>query len=129
MFGFLVKIEDRTEAVQKAADQAAFRNFGHAAASIARDARTSIETHPDPSPPGTPPHTRRRQLARAIRWSADKLSAIIGPLYSMVGTSGAAHEFGGKYKDETYPERSFMHPAAQRGAPRFAGDWQGSVGE
>ena len=117
MFAVQVKVEDTTKRVADAAEKAAFRNFGHAAASIRKDAIASIEKapHGQASEPGTPPHTRRGQLPRAIRYDATKDGAIVGPVASLVGESGAAHEFGGTYKGQDYPERPFMEPH-ERGA-------------
>lgn len=129
MFGLKIRTLDRTKRVKDAADKAAFRNFGHAAASIRKDAAASIEVSPEPSPRGTPPHTRRRLLPRAMRYAVDKLGAVIGPMASVAGQVGSAHEFGGRYKGQDYPEREFMFPALERGVPRFAGQWRGSIGE
>lgn len=129
MFGATVKVEDDTKRVVDAADKAAFRNFSHAAGSIRKDAIASIETSPKPSPPGTPPHTRRGLIRKAIRFDADKEGALIGPVASLVGTSAVPEEFGGTYKGHEYPERAFMWPALERAVPRFAGDWRGSIGE
>ena len=129
MFALQVKVEDKFKRVADAAQEAKFRNFGHAAASIRKDAISTIEKSEKASAPGSPPHTRRGQLPRAIRYAVDKDGAIIGPVASVVGESGAAHEFGGTYKGEDYPARPFMAPALERAEPRFAGDWQGSIGE
>src|SRR6185369_9630139 len=104
MFALQVKVEDTTKRVEDAAEKAAFRNFGHAAASIRKDAQSTIEKSESASAPGTPPHTRRGLLKRAIRFDADRRRAVIGPVASLVGESGAAHEFGGEYKGEDYPE-------------------------
>lgn len=122
--------ETSVRKVFEEAEKAAFRNFQHAAASISKDAKASIKTSADPSDPGEPPHTRRRVfLRRAIRYAANKDGAIIGPLASVVGLSAEAHEFGGRYKGNEYPERPFMGPALERAIPRFAGSWQGSIGQ
>jgi hypothetical protein len=129
MFGLKFKLLNLTERVKAAADKAAFRSFSHAAASIRKDAVASIEVSPEPSPPGDPPHTRRRLLPRAMRFAVDKQGAVIGPMASMAGQVGGTHEFGGQYKGEQYPERPFMFPALERGVPRFAGQWRGSIGE
>lgn len=129
MFGLKIKTEDRTKRVKDAADKAAFRNFGHAAASIRKDVVASIETSPEPSPPGEPPHTRRRLLPRAMRFAVDKQGAVIGPMASVAGQVGSAHEFGGQFRGDQYPERPFMLPALERAVPRFAGQWRGLIGE
>jgi hypothetical protein len=129
MFTTKVKIEDRTKAVKAASDKAAFRNFGHAAASIRKDVAASIEVSPDPAPPGQPPHTRKRLLPRSLRFAYDKEGAVIGPTASMAGQAGAVQELGGRYKGQEFPERPYMLPGLERNIPRFAGSWQGSIGE
>ena len=130
MFGLKLKVLDLTKRVKNAAERAGFRNFGHAAASLRKDAIASIENSPVPSDPGEPPHTRRRRLLpRAIRYAVDKQGAVVGPVASVAGEVGQAHEFGGRYMEQNYPERPFMFPALERAAPRFAGEWRGSVGE
>jgi hypothetical protein len=131
MIGLLFQSEDQTKRVTTAADQATFRNVGHAAASIRKTAIEEIIVAEGPSDPGTPPHTRRRQLKRAIKFDNDKSSqtAIIGPEASIVGEAGAAHEFGGEFRGEQYPERAFMGPALDANIDRFASEWRGSIGE
>jgi phage gpG-like protein len=131
MIGAEVKTENHTQRVTDAVDQAAFKNLGHAAATIRKDAVESIVVAEGPSPEGTPPQTRRRQLKRAIRFDYDRSdqSAVVGPLESMVGESAAAHELGGEFRGQEFPERPFMVPAMDKNLDRFAGDWAGSVGD
>src|SRR5262245_60051243 len=131
MFGLTIQLVDQTARVQDAAAKANFRNLGHAAASIRKTAIESIVVAEGPSDPGTPPHTRRRQLKRAIKYDVDKAaeSALIGPEASIVGEAGAAHEFGGQFRGEEYPERPFMEPALETNVDRFASEWSGSIGE
>lgn len=129
MIGTAFKIQAEISRVLRAVGKAAFRNFGHAAARISKDAKASIEKADGPSPAGSPPHTHKRNfLKRAIRYDANKNGAVIGPLASVVGTAGQAHEFGGEYRDQQFPERPFMQPALERNLDRFAADWAGSVG-
>lgn len=80
-----------------------------------------------PSPPGSPPHTRRGQLRRAIVFAATNDSAVIGPRYSVVGHAAEAHEFGGRINRNKYPERPTMGPALNRNLARFASDWAGTI--
>lgn len=130
MFGATVaKFVDHTKRVREAAEKAARRAFAKAAFRIFRDAQSSIERSATASAPGTPPHTRRGQLKRAIRYNATKDGAVIGPLASMVGEAGAAHEFGGGYRGQDYPERPFMGPALDRELDNFAGEFAGSIGQ
>lgn len=135
MFDLKVKTDDATKRVKAAADTAAFRNLGHAVASISKDVKASLEKADGPSPPGKPPHTHRGTfLRRAVRFASEPpsspvKSAVVGPMASVVGTSGAAHEFGGDFKGTDLPERPFMEPALMRALPRFADSWKGSIGE
>lgn len=141
MFSATFTFIDELYKVTQAKEQAAFKNVRHAAATVRNDAIKSIVPSPVASPAGTPPHTRNRvsrksgkqlkgQLQRAIvfDYDAKEMRAVIGPRFSVVGESGKAHEFGGEYKGETYPERSFMGPAMTSNLDRFATDWRGSVG-
>lgn len=116
--------------VSRAVDKAAFRSFSHAAASIRKDAAASIETSFEPSEPGRPPHTRRRnRLRRAIQYRATKEGAVIGTAFSAIGEAGAAHEHGETFHGDEFAERQFMQPALERALPRIPGDWRGAVGE
>ena len=130
MFGATVsKFIDHTRRVREAAEKAARRAFAKAAYRIFRDSQASIERSAEPSAPGEPPHTRRGQLKRAIRYDATKDGAVIGPMASMVGTSAVAQEFGGQYKGGSYPERAFMGPALDRELDNFAGEFAGSISQ
>lgn len=140
MIGTAFQFEDRTKRVTAATEKASFRNFGHAAAAIRKDAIASIQNEPGASEPGTPPHThtggitkkgkvRKGNLQRAITYDADKESAVIGPRESVVGLAGRAHELGGEFRGDEYPERPFMEPALEKNLDRFASEWAGSIGE
>jgi len=110
----------------------AFKNVGHAIASIAKDARGSIKvSKKTASNPGQPPKTRgQRKLKKAIRYFVNKEKgyAVAGPRKSVFGTAAKAHEFGGRYKDEVFDKRPFMQPALERAIPRFPGSFRGSIG-
>ena len=129
MIAAKVEFIDQTNRVIEAANRAAFKNFGHAAARIRKDAIESIIVSPVASMLGTPPHTRRKQLRNAITFDSNEFGAVIGPRYSVAGESGSAHEFGGEYKGAHYPERAFMGPALENNLDRFASEWRGSIGE
>lgn len=131
MIGLNATMTTNVPAVQKAVDRAAFKNMGHAGARIRKDAQESIDVSPDPSPKGTPPHTRRKQLPRAIVFDYAKReqSAVIGPRFSVVADAGAAHEFGEEFRGDDFDERPYMFPALEKNLPRFAQDWAGAVGE
>ena len=145
MFGAAFSFTDLSKAVLADSDRAAFKNISHAAASIRKQEIASIQPGEGPSSPGSPPHThpgvvksgkrkgqlRQGFLPRSIAFDVDKArdEAVIGPRASIVGESAAAHEFGGEYKDATYPQRPFALPALQANLDRFAAEWQGSIGE
>lgn len=129
MLTMTAKTIDHFDRLHSAAHQAAFRNFGHAAASIMNDARQSIERSDEPSEPGEPPHTRSGQLPRAIQYAADAEGAVIGPVYSEMAEAAAAHEHGEFYKGQQFEKRPVMAPALDRAIPRLGGDWHGSIGQ
>lgn len=149
MFGANVQVTDTTKNVVQAAEKAAYRNFGHASASIRKDAQASIKPAPKEqrtrakkrggkivrrathaaSPPGQPPFTKRGQLKRSITFSADKESAVIGPRHSVMDIGAAAHEHGGTRGGATFPARPFMYPALERNLSRFAESWRHSIGQ
>ena len=135
MLGIKVKTENQMARVKRSAEKAAAGNIFSAASLVMRSARDSIERAEGPSEAGTPPHTRRGQLPRAIAFHVDKqkMSAVIGPRESFVSVSAHVHEFGGDRPDtervEDYTERAFMHPALERVVTAFAGSFRGSIGQ
>lgn len=143
MIGFqLLGSIDNFNKVADAAEKAIFRNVGHAAATVRKEAIDSIEPAEGPSEPGTPPHThtsgvtrkgklRRGDLQRAIVFAQipEENAAIVGPRFSVVGESGAAHEFGGEYLGQDYPERPFMGPTLENNIDRFGGSFVASIGQ
>ena len=132
MFGLTVQIEDQTKRVVDAAERTTFRNLGHAAARISKDAKALLVTAEGPSDPGEPPHTHKGAfLRRAVRFHNDKKaqSAVIGPVASIVGEAGRAHELGEEFHGQDFDERPFMAPALEKNEDRFAHDWVGSLAE
>lgn len=89
---------------------------------VAMTAKKSIKSSRRTSRPGSPPTTKRGALRRAIRYrvTSDREAVLIGPTYSKVGEVGAAHEYGGKYKGQIYPERPFMGPALDEVLPQLS---------
>jgi len=55
------------------------------------------------------------------------MAVLVGPAHSLIGASGSAHEFGGRYKDENYPERPFMFPALRKSAAHLPALWRDAV--
>ena len=99
-----------------------------AGAYVRRVAQRKVVTSPKASQPGSPPHSRRGLLKRAILFGSDgDKSVLVGPGFNFVGPSMSAHEFGGKYMRERYPKRPLMGPALKESAPRLAKLWQDAV--
>ena len=92
-------------------------------------ARRKVKTSERPSTPGTPPHSRTGALKRGILFGVERRreSVLVGPSERFVGTSAAAHEFGGAYKRERYPKRPLMGPSLKESSPRLARMWQDAV--
>lgn len=129
MIEIKAKFVDETKRVVEAAERASYENIRHATASIRKDAQSSIDRSPVASPPGSPPHSRRGLLRNAIVFAADKFVGIVGPRGSRIGEGvGGAHEFGGEFRENDFPERPFMGPALERNIDRFASSWSGSIG-
>jgi hypothetical protein len=129
MFGMKCRSRFDARKVRKKADAGAFKSLNHAAAAIRLTARRSIRRSPKESAAGTPPHTRRGLLKRALLYNVDKakMRAVIGPAYSIVGRSGSAHEFGSKYYGRKYPKRSFIGPALRKQESRISRFWSASI--
>lgn len=125
-----VKTIDETSRVKKAADKAAYRNLGHAAASLRKTARSLIVRSDRPAQPGEPVHTRRGRIPNAILFYTEptKQYAIIGPAASRAGPVAGAHEHGGEYRGGHFEPRPFMGPALEQTTERFARDWSASIG-
>lgn len=129
MIEMKAKTKMEAKRVVKAARAGSIRSLGHAGASLRMTARRSIRRAKDASPEGTPPHTRKGQLRRAILFAVekDRQTVVIGPDVAVVGTSGTAHEFGGQFRGGRYPKRSFMGPALEKIKDRLPKLWAGSV--
>ena len=126
-----MKVQTRMDVqkVLRSVKRANIESLGHAGAAIRLTARRSIRRSPNPSASGTPPHTRRGLLRRAIIYAVDKYRqmVVIGPAYGMVGLSATPHEFGGKYKREHYNKRPLMGPALDKTKDRLPRHWAGSI--
>ena len=124
-----VRIRMREERLRKAMARARTGSLSSVGYLISQIAKSKIKRSRKPGRPGQPPTTRRGLLRRAIRYqmSSDKYSVVIGPIYSMVGTSGQAHEFGGQYKGARFPERPFMGPSLDEAMPQIGPKFRGSV--
>jgi hypothetical protein len=129
MFGMKCRSRLDARKVRKKAEAGTFKSLNHAAAAIRLTARRSIRRSSKKSSSGTPPHTRRGLLKRALLYNVDKakMRAVIGPAYSIAGRSGSAHEFGGKYYGRKYPARSYMGPALRINKHRISKFWSASI--
>ncbi len=96
---------------------------------VRKVAQSKVRTSPKASTPGTPPHSRRGLLKRAILFGLerDKKRVLIGPGFRFVGTSASAHEFGGAYKGDRYPKRPLMGPSLRESSPHLAEMWRDAV--
>lgn len=134
MIGWQVdKVDIKTERIEKPVKKTAFENFRHAAASIAKYAKSLIKKRgkSGPGPVGGPPKTsakRGQNLRGAIRYHAGKEDAVAGPVASLVDEAGAAHEHGETYKGDEFDERPFMAPSLEANLARIHADWDGAVG-
>lgn len=72
MIGMKVKIEDTMNRVEDAAEKAAYRNFGHAAASIAKDAKSTIRRAPKAVGKSSQAGTKRDSKGRFVKGSGKK---------------------------------------------------------
>jgi hypothetical protein len=115
--------------IEQAADRAAYRNIGHALASIRKTAIESIVKSRKPSSPGSPIHTKAGFAKRSIGYTrADKYGGVVGFDYRRIGTAMSYHEHGGRRKRTTYPKRPTMLPALLSNLDRFAESWRYSIG-
>ena len=105
------------------------RALKRAGAYVRKVARNSIRIAPDASMRGQPPHSRRGALRRAILFGYDtvRTAVVVGPAHSLIGASGSAHEFGGRYGNENYPARPFMEPSLRKSAPHLPALWRDAV--
>lgn len=129
MFKTKVKIKDSTKTVLAKASRAAIENLGHAGAALRLAVRRSIRTRKKPSAVGTPPHSRKGQLRRAILFAIEKATqtVVVGPDFGVVADSGRAHELGGRFRQERYDKRPFMGPGLLAIKDRLSKFWYESV--
>lgn len=124
-----LQIQLRLERITKAIQKAKAGSLPAVGYLISTLAKQKIQRSKTPSQPGTPPATRKGLLRKAIRYALapDKQSVVIGPTASLVGKAGTAHEFGGKYRGQRFPERPFMGPSLADALPQIGPAFRGSV--
>jgi hypothetical protein len=129
MIGVKATIQFDCSAVKKAVRAGNIESLGHAGASVRLVARRSIRRAKGPSAPGHPPHTRLGRLRESILFAVENASqcVVIGPDASIADQVGAAHEFGGHYKKESFDRRPFMAPALEAVRNRLPAHWADSV--
>ena len=131
MFAASTRVTSSTDRVAKAAQQAQFKNLGHAAAYTRNTARWLIKRSDTPAAVGDPVHSKTGRAKTAVLFAADKDSAVIGFAKLIIGTGMQGHEMGGRVpgRKETFEQRPVMWPVLERNLGRFAADWEGTVGE
>ncbi len=129
MIGVKVTTQSNVKPVLAKVQRAEIGNLGHAGAAVRLVARRSIRRRRQKSAPGTPPHTRRGQLKRAIQYAVEKENdlVVVGTSAEVVGRAGSAHERGGRYRRQKYDRRPFMGPALENITPRLPKLWANSV--
>lgn len=117
------------ERVSQALSKATFVSLNQAGAVVRMIAQRSIKAGKKASSPGQPPRTRKKRLPHAIIYFVDKQKrfVIIGPSADLISNVGAAHEFGGTFRQRHYDARPFMKPALEKSIPRLPACWSGSV--
>ena len=113
------RVQLRLQRIVRAMERARAGSLNAVGYLVSTLAKGKIRRGRTASSPGQPPATRRGLLRRAIRYQVadDRKSVVIGPAYSIVGTAGEAHEFGGRYKGDLFPKRPFMGPALDEARP------------
>jgi hypothetical protein len=78
---------------------------------------------------GAPAGTFDQVFRNAIKYAvvAAAQSVVIGPDHEVAADSGAAHEFGGPFRQEQYQKRPFMGPALEKVKDRLPRMWAASV--
>ena len=91
-----VRIVDTTSNVRRAMRRAAFKNLGHAGASLRIAAQRLIRTRQTYSEPGSPPNTRKGALRRSILYGVEgDHTVVIGPAAHLISDVARVHEHGG----------------------------------
>lgn len=129
MINIVCKVFDDIDKVTEATKRGNLSALSKAAFSIFKEAQESIKVSGFASSAGSAPHSKAGQLKRSIKYSLDKEneSAVIGPQFSLMGEAASAHEFGGTYHGEQYPQRPFMGPALQKNLDKIPTYWSGSI--
>jgi len=129
MIAVAVTLQFDAATVRRRVRQANIESLGRAGGAIRLTARRSIRRSDKPSAPGSPPHTRKGQLSRAIMYAVEqqKQCVVIGPEYATLGPAGVPHEFGGSFRGQSYQKRPFMGPALMKIKDRLPSQWAGSI--
>ncbi len=124
------RIQDiKQRMLKQKANEASFKSLGHAGASIRQTASRMVRPRQNPSAPGSPPHSATKRLKRGILYWVDKhrKSVIIGPDFQQVGPSMLAHEFGERFRGQSFPKRPLMGPALNKQKSRLPKFWKAAV--
>jgi hypothetical protein len=131
--GFKVILErEIARKIEKLAEKGIFRSLGNAAASVRSTARKFIKRRKGASPEGEPPHTRKGKAKRAdaVLFSVDKNrdTAFIGFMEPVLGMSMSAHEHGGTFLGQEFPQRPTLGPALLANQVRFGNEFRAILG-
>lgn len=124
-----VKTEFDADRILVLAEKGSLEALKRAGAYVRRVARNSIHISERESQAGSPPHSRHGALKRSILFGVDKakMTVYVGSAASLIGTSGSAHESGGKYRQQRYPKRPFMAPALGKSTAKLPALWKNAV--
>lgn len=102
-----VRVVDNTNEVKRAVRRAAFKNLGHAGASLRLAARRLIKTRQASSDPGEPPNTRRGALRNSILYAVEgDHTVVIGPAVHLISDVARVHEHGGTQRPRSLRGKS-----------------------
>lgn len=131
MIRFSARAHTESRKLLDALERAERAGLSRAGSALRKTAMRSIRTAPGASSPGAAPHTRRGLLRRSILDAlveeAGRQSEVVGPSRDIIGLAGKAHEFGGKFRSETFDERAFMRPAMSLVANQLPAFFAGTV--
>ena len=127
MVAVAVKVVNHTKRVIAAVDRAQPEVLADMASIVVENVQDLFIRSPDPSRPGSSPHTREGALPASVDQAVGTDDVIIGPVASEVGQVGAAHEFGIQYKGQDYDKREFMGPGLDLSTDRIAQEWYRAI--
>jgi hypothetical protein len=117
--------------IENAVKKGTFNSFFHAAASIRKSARVSIESSDKPGRRGGPIRTKRGRggglARRSVFYAANKQGAVIGFSESRIDQAMEAHEHGKRRGGVRFPKRPTMQIALKKNLTRFHREWRWAI--